>query len=455
MADPLPQDLYAAFRENVTEHGLWEPDDRLLVAVSGGPDSVVLADLTRQTGQLAGLVHVNYHLRGRDSQADQDLVRDLSDRWGTPFYLLDSSPEALSELRGVSTQMAARQIRYDWWGNLIDTGAGSCVLTAHHADDQLETILLHWLRGTGMTGWLGIPMKRSFLRRPLLPFRKDTLMAYADWAGLTFRTDQSNLGDHYKRNQIRHHILPELLAIQPELHQIADRQTEDARHILQAANWSVQKLEELCLSRTNHQIRINLQPLRSIPWSSYALYQWLHPLGFSRDQLQAIASLDDQAHGQQFHSDHWEAVVDRGHLLCRPRQLPVSEETGSITATTQTVTIRSGQLTIEQVFTWNPSDLDDPNILLLDRRLLTFPLTLRTWAPGDRMRLPGVTGRKKIKAILAEQRMDPFQKRDIPVLYQEIDQQVLWLPGYRVSADASLPDRGSEGLKLTWTPSKH
>ncbi|MCB0693128.1 MAG: hypothetical protein KDC19_02725, partial [Saprospiraceae bacterium] len=117
MADPLPQDLYAAFRENVTEHGLWEPDDRLLVAVSGGPDSVVLADLTRQTGQLAGLVHVNYHLRGRDSQADQDLVRDLSDRWGTPFYLLDSSPEALSELRGVSTQMAARQIRYDWWGN--------------------------------------------------------------------------------------------------------------------------------------------------------------------------------------------------------------------------------------------------------------------------------------------------------------------------------------------------
>lgn len=453
MVEPLPEDLYSAFLKQSAAHALWEPDDRLLVAVSGGPDSVVLADLTRQTGQLAGLVHVNYHLRGHESDADEELVRTLSERWRIPFHLLESSTEELASMNGLSTQMAARQVRYSWWESLVADGAGSCLLTAHHADDQLETILLHWLRGTGLTGWMGIPGQRAFLRRPLLPFAKATLIAYAAWAGLQYRTDRSNLETHYKRNRIRHHVVPELLAIQPELHQVAEQQAEDVRHVLQAADWAVQALAEKYISRSGDQFRIDLLPLRECSFTAYAFYKWLHPLGFSRDQLRSIQEISSPDHGQRFLSTDWEAVVDRGHLICRQRQQTARTESFQVTLSTSVVDLRAGRLIIEQVQRWAESDLDDPNILILDPQSLNFPMVIRTWSAGDRMKLPGLPGRKKIREILAEQKTDPFTKEIFPVLCQEIDQHIIWLPGIRISSEVALPAPGSKALKMTWIPS--
>lgn len=444
---------FSNFLAVVSRHHLWEDGDRLLVGISGGPDSVALGHLAFRTGQLAGLVHVNYGLRGDESDLDEEFVRKLGHQWQVPVYIKHSSREEVTSQTGISLQMAAREIRYTWWETLLLEGRGNRLLTGHHADDQIETVLLHWLRGTGMTGWTGIPFRRGAICRPLLPFSRDHVMHYLEKHDLTFRQDKSNDTDKYLRNRLRHHVVPELKAIQPGIAHIVQQQSEDARMALEAADHAVDYLADGILTKDGNHLMIRLSGLNHVSWASYALYRWLHPKGFNRSQIQTLLGFADDAHGQIFQTASWEGVVDRGVLICRPKpDLSRSIIHEEIWRMESTISCAPGTLRMEPTSLFTPSDLSDRNRIILDVDQLHFPLTLRSWQPGDRMQPHGLAGTKKIKKLLIDDKTSPFEKQEKLVLVHGQNQEILWLIGHR-SSQRGHPGQDAKNLViLEWIP---
>ncbi len=444
---------YAAFLDCVRNHQLWSAHDRLLVGISGGPDSVALAHLAYQTGQLAGLVHVNYHLRGEDADQDEALVHQLGAEWQTPVLIHHTSREALAAFSGYSLQMAAREIRYTWWASLLAENLGTRILTGHQADDQVETILINWIRGTGVAGWAGIPIHRNAICRPLLPFSREQILTYLRDHRLPFRQDRSNDQDVYLRNQIRHHVLPVLTAIQPALPDITWQQTQDTRMALAAADSAVDDLAREVLSIEDSVWTVRLADLKPVSWASYALYRWLHPKGFNRTQIQSILGLKTLAHGQHYHTFDWEATVDRGVLICRPK---TGNQIGGVLAEIWSLDMKIrchyGNLRLSPTSEFITSDAEQRNRIVMNADHLIFPLTIRKWQPGDSMRPFGLKGRKKIKDILINAKSDSFEKQRTLVLVNGSDQEILWLIGHRISESVQ-PDQSTKNMViLQWEP---
>lgn len=440
-----------AFLDVVAEHHLWRGEDQLLIGISGGPDSVALAHLAFCTGQLAGLAHVNYHLRGEESNLDEQLVLELGERWQVPVFVKHSSHEEVTCLSGQSIQMAARSIRYDWWDTLLMEGRGTRLLTGHQADDQIETILMQWIRGTGLAGWIGIPIQRGSICRPLLPFSRDQILEYLSQQDLPFRSDKSNEKDDYLRNRIRHHVVPELKSIQPGLSDLVFQQSRDAQMALRVADSVVDTLAEKLVKQNGTTWTIPLEALREVSWASFAMYRWLHPKGFNRSQIQAILWLDDQAHGQVFHSPTWEAVIDRGVLICKPNAvLPKGVIYQEIWGIETSITTASGSLIFEQTNEYSASDPSDRNRMIIDQNQLQFPLTLRNWQPGDRMRPYGLSGTKKIKDMLIDDKTSPFAKKETLVLTNGPDHEIIWLIGHRVSQSVQPGPETTNLVILRW-----
>ncbi len=436
------------FLETVKAHHLWGPQDALLVGISGGPDSVALAHLAYRTGQLAGLAHVNYHLRGEDSNQDEQLVRQFAEQWDVPVFVYPSSPEELAKDSALSLQMAAREVRYTWWAELIDSGNGTCLLTGHQADDQIETILLHWLRGTGLAGWSGIPLRREVFCRPLLPFSRSEILHYLQHEGLPYRLDFSNETKTYRRNQIRHQILPELLDIQPALHTLVYQQSQDAEGAIAAADAAVDQLADKAVRVVGQTWLFDINALQSVSWASYAWFRWLHPKGFSRDQLQTIARLTQDDHGQYFISDDWECVVNRGQLVCQPVSSVEGAESQILGPKDKVIERLEGVLTIKQVDHFSPSGPGDQHRMIIDAARIKYPLTLRKWQAGDRIQPQGMSGSKKVKDILIDAKSDRFEKEKTLVLAQ--GQDVIWLIGYRLSRHVQPGPDTQAFLELIW-----
>ncbi|MCF8236572.1 MAG: tRNA lysidine(34) synthetase TilS [Saprospiraceae bacterium] len=440
------------FLKSAEAYHLWGPQDALLVGISGGPDSVALTHLAHRSGQLAGLAHVNYHLRGAESDQDEQLVRQLGEQFGVPVHVLHSSPDELAACMGLSLQMAARNVRYTWWNELIAAGQGSCLLTGHQADDQIETILLHWLRGTGLAGWSGIPCRRDVFCRPLLPFTRQEVMAYLENEGLVYRLDSSNETNTYLRNQLRHQIVPGLLKLKPALHSLVQQQSQDAAGALLAAEAAMDQLTDQVVRKEGNTWTFDLSKLQSVRWSSFAWYRWLHPKGFSRDQLQAIDRLTPHDHGQYFEGAGWECVVNRGQVICQPVRPGVSPAHHHIWPYDQVVDRPDGMLTLTSVDHYLSSEPGDLNRMIVDADQLVYPLTLREWRAGDRIQPKGMAGSKKIKDILIDAKADRFEKEKTLVLTHGPDQEIIWLLGYRLSAQVH-PGPGTRSyLELQWLP---
>lgn len=442
---------FASFLDVVVKHQLWGDQDRILIGISAGPDSVALAQLAFCTGQLAGLAHVNYHLREEESDLDEQLIRELGARWQVPVYVHHTSPEELANLPGHSLQMAARTIRYDWWNSLLKDGRGTRLLTGHHADDQIETVLLHWIRGTGLAGWTGMPMRRGPICRPLLPFTRDQILHYLKMHDLPFRLDKSNDKDDYLRNRLRHHVVPELKKIQPQLTDLVRQQCQDAQMALLAADQAVEHLAEQVVNQDGTIWSIQLDALRHISWASFALYRWLQPKGFNRSQIQAIHALENHAHGQVFRSSCWEAVIDRGVLLCKPiEELKTGLIYQEFWSINDSITCALGSLHFEFTKEFGASDPSERNRIIVDKSQLQFPLILRNWQPGDRMRPYGLSGTKKIKDILIDEKTSAFAKQETLVLTSGQNKEIIWLIGHRVSQSVQPGPETTNLVILRW-----
>jgi tRNA(Ile)-lysidine synthase len=450
---PVLEQGFLAF---INEHQLFREDQRVLITVSGGIDSVVLAHLMHGCGFTFAIAHVNFGLRGAESDADALLVKNRATTYGVPFHQTQFDTAAEAEKRGESIQLTARHLRYDWFQTLRREHGYAAIATAHHLNDVLETMLLNLTRGTGLAGLHGIPVKtEQGVVRPLWFATRAAIEAYAHEQQLIWRDDASNATDGYSRNRIRHQVVPALALINPGLLQTLPRtinQIRAAETILQA---ELDRSFAVCTESTTDGYIIDLQQLSQLPEPLYRLNQWLRPYGFTPDVLAQCWQGVDQTGvgtvktGQVFLTATHQLTHHQGRLWLRPRRgtpntpIYVSDwpnepldlgRAGLLTATLQARTDWSG--------TWPTS----PAEALFDADFLPFPWTFRPWKVGDRFRPLGMSGSKLVSDLLQEKHLSLPDREHVWVL--ESAGTICWVLGWRVAQAARVTDTSCQLVKF-------
>jgi tRNA(Ile)-lysidine synthase len=418
------------FLHHINENGLFNVKDRILLGVSGGVDSVVMADLFRRSGFNAGVAHCNFQLRGAESDEDARFVERFAARCGMPFHSTVFETGRVAQDRGISIQMAARELRARWFDELLRAHKYAYVATAHHLNDVLETVLLNLTRGTGIDGLAGIPVRQQRTIRPLLFASRDQINSYAREQDISWREDSSNATDDYQRNMIRHHVVPVLRQINPNL----EETFSDTSFRLRASREFVHRfLKDFSIRNINYDgkhVQISKEELMDHRFASVILWELIKDLGFNFDQCIGIAGGGHQP-GVVFTSSSHRLTVDRdAFVISRLTDITgihVEIPAGATRATGggQSLTLvmqKRDQFALEK----------DDTIAQLDYDKLSFPLIWRAWMEGDRFIPLGMTEHKKVSDFLIDEKVALPEKDHVTVI--ESGGEIVWIVGRRVSA---------------------
>lgn len=399
-----------------------------LVAVSGGVDSVVLAHMLNKAGFKVSIIHCNFQLRGAESDADELFVINLGRKLGVPVHTKTFNTQAYIDKYRISLQMGARELRYGWFESLNASMGTDGVLVAHHADDQIETVMLNLLRGTGIEGIYGMSSKRDFIRRPLLPFSRVEIKSYLEENKLEWREDSSNEKTVYKRNFIRHKVLPLLLEFDPkglELMQYSfDRLKDTGKAFFYFFDlW----LKENVVSEGGYDM-LPFSSLTGVPGKATLVFYWLRKKGFVYAQIEDILyAVENQEAGRHFLSDGWLLNIDRNCLILgkqkefeKPIHLGMDDEGFGY---------GKYRFKCTKLASTSISDRSSENAIL-DLDLLDFPLVLRNWEQGDKFMPLGMQNFKKISDFLIDKKVPLIKKTEVKVLCS--GDNIVWLVGFRI-----------------------
>jgi tRNA(Ile)-lysidine synthase len=401
-------------------------DSRILLAVSGGVDSMVLLDLFRQSGfQSVQLAHVNFGLRGDSSNADQAMIERLAQEFGIPVHIHKPDTEDYAAENGISIQMAAREIRYSWFDEVMKSERIDILATAHHRDDQVETVLQNMVRGTKRKGLEGMKLREDKVIRPLLNCTKAMIREYAKVNRVEYREDASNDSLKYHRNRIRHRVIPELEAINTA----ASDHIADMANFIQRYNRVMDGVfEEVYQSYTTLKTGRTIIPKPTNDREKLALELFLYERGYSRvDQI--LRSCDEGESGRYFDRDTERLLIDRGQLILEPKNREVQSvfQFQSDNETSLEPLMLKWELISRDQF---DAMSDFTNVLAFDADRLEFPITLRRWTDGDRFSPLGLGGSKKVKDFLTDRKVDRFIKERTCVLVS--DNEIVGVVGHQI-----------------------
>jgi tRNA(Ile)-lysidine synthase len=444
--------LAERFASYIIEEGLFSKSDKLLLAVSGGIDSVVLCELCSQTGLDFAIAHCNFRLRGEESERDELFVRKLAAFYNKAILVKKFDTEAYAALNKLSIQVAARQLRYDWFNELLDTsrtvsadGRGfSFVLTAHHADDNIETMLMHFFRGTGIQGLRAMLPSQGKIRRPLLGFYKDELKAFAGRYSLEWVEDSSNDTDKYSRNYFRHEIIPSIKKIFPSAEQNLLANLSRFRETEILYDQAVATHKKRLLETTGNESRIAvLKLLKTVPLKT-VLYEIVFDFNFTAQQVPEILSLLQSDSGKYISSPTHRIIRNRKWLIIAPLQQPepslVLIENSQDAASFPGGTLRFKTGTVESIRT-------EKYIAVLDAAHLRFPLILRKWKAGDYFYPLGMKKKKKLARFFIDQKLSQTEKERVWVL--EMNKKIVWVIGLRIDDRFKVEDIKRPVLMIT------
>ena len=409
--------------------GLCSSDDRILLAVSGGIDSVVMAHLFRQAGVNGAIAHCNFQLRGEDSQQDVSFTKELAGSLGYTFFSKEFEVEEVAEDRKISIQMAARELRYQWFGELLEEHGFDCMATAHTMNDSVETFMLNLSRGTGIRGLSGIPVSTGKVIRPLLFATRTEIEAYADREGIRYREDASNRETKYRRNKIRHDVIPVMEQINPAFIQTMSGNMERLQEALTIFRQAVELTRRDLFSTESGQICINIQSLKALTPKDTWLYELFSPYGFNRMQCEGIGQILDSDSGKRSISPTHQLFKDRDRLI-----LTTSDPGGFdryYLDSPENVSSLPFPMDIEVM---DREELDpiptEPDTACLDLDLVQFPLTLRHWIHGDYFFPLGMEGIKKLSDFFVDRKIPVPEKERIWILAS--GKKIVWILGLRI-----------------------
>ena len=422
---------------------------RWAVAVSGGVDSVVLAHLCKAAGIECILLHCNFGLRGAESDRDQHAVEALADALAFELYINKFDTKAYVAEHGVSIQVAARELRYTWFEKMRVSHACRFIATAHHADDNVETVLMNLFRGSGIRGLRGIVPVQQTIIRPLLGIAKEAIVAYAVQHALQWVEDSSNATDKYSRNYIRHHILPLMKAVYPEagnnfLQSIANMQQAEILYG-QAVDLHIKKL----LVNKNNEVHIPVLKLKKTVPLQAVIYEIIKPYHFSSNDVAAVETLMNSETGRFISSSSHRIIKNRNWLIIAPLAAEQTEHV-VIEAGQSSVLFQHGLLDIKLTAAKQEDIPADANTALLDAKLIRFPMLLRPWKTGDYFYPLGMPKKKKLARFFIDQKLSKTQKEKVWVI--ESDKRIVWVVGLRIDDRCKMLPSTKQVVQIRFTP---
>ena len=442
--------MLTRFRDFITREHLFVEGQQVLLAVSGGRDSVALCDLVYRMGQPFSVAHCNFHLRGDDSNRDEAFVRRLAAHYGVRCFVAHFDTTSAAASSGMSIEATARQQRYGFFSQVQEQEGFSVVATAHHRDDATETFFINLLRGTGIGGLHGIKPRNGSLVRPLLPFSRDDINAYIAERGLSYVDDYTNDEPVYLRNRIRLQLMPLLRQMEPSIDKIMER---NIAHLADAEELYRQRVEELRLTLLHRDtdtggFYIDMGPLQKVTPLPTVLFELLAPFGFSPYVVDELMRTLDGQSGAQWYAGSWRLIRDRQRLVIYPLRHHVDGPIGNITAP-GSYTWDEGRLVLSLLHTI-PSPLRQPcHRACFDAQKIHYPLHLRHWCQGDRFRPFGMQGSRLLSNFFIDNKFTLQQKEDCWLLCDS-DDTILWIVNHRASAVASVTPQTREVLMVSY-----
>lgn len=442
----MSDDLEQRFRQHVQQRLLLPARCRLLVAVSGGPDSVTLLHLCCRLGLSVVVGHVNHQLRGAQSDADEAFVKQLAASRHIPFAVHRVNTLEFAAEKKLSLQQAARHLRYEALEAMRRAFSLQRIATAHHADDAVETLLLNLFRGTGIRGLAGIPEKKGRIIRPLMPFTKDELLDYARRQGLTYMEDETNYQSVYTRNKIRLEIIPVIEQHFPAFRSVLLRQLPLYRQAAELLDAVLEKKLNRLLRRLPDSQHLPIKSLRGQP-ALLLLGHWLRPYGFNAEQIVQLTQALQQAHGSRFVSPTHRLLVDRKFLVLTELQRP-SATTVTLPADVTRLVLPQGTLQARLLEKWEAVS-DNPHEHWLDADKLQFPLLLRPWRAGDYFYPFGMKRKKKkVSDLLTDMKLSLWEKEQTCVVLS--GDRICCVLGHRTDDRFRITAATRRVLKLSW-----
>ncbi|MHA6280294.1 tRNA lysidine(34) synthetase TilS [Salinimicrobium sp. CAU 1759] len=419
-------------------------EKKILLAVSGGLDSVVLAHLCKDAGLNISLAHCNFQLRGDESDGDEAFVMELADALEAEVFIESFETEAYALEKKVSVQMAARELRYHWFRELQETLQFDYVFTAHHANDNLETVLINFIRGTGLEGLTGIPDVNEFIVRPLLPYTREDIENYAHLQKLKWREDSSNESVKYFRNKVRLEVIPKLLELNPQLLESFSKTRSHLQQSSELIEDYISAIFPKIAKQEEYGYSFKVKLLKTLPNTKAVMYNLFRSFGFT--EWEDVHGLLDAQAGKMVFSKTHRLIKDREDLLLTT--LPPNEDkVYEIRENEEVVMLPIG------TFQFEPTEeilKADPWTIYLDRNKLQYPLIVRKWRQGDYFYPFGMQGKKKLSKFFKDEKLSLPQKENCWLLCSGKD--IIWVIGHRADARFAVEDTTKEILRLSYTP---
>jgi tRNA(Ile)-lysidine synthase len=425
------ENLIASFQDSLDRLGVTKKD-RLLLAVSGGLDSVVLAECTARSGLNFGIAHANFQLRGPESDRDESFVRRLANQYNRPFFTKKFETTFYAETEKVSIQVAARDLRYAWFKTMTgnDPSLFQYLLTAHHQDDQVETMVMHFFRGTGIQGLTGMPEKNGVLLRPFLFFPKSLLKEFAVTQNLSWVEDSTNASGDYTRNYFRNQLIPAVATIFPDVQQNLEKNlhrfSEGAALYRQAVALHKKKL----LKPVGLEFHIPILLLKKAVPQRTILFEIIKDYHFTAAQTEEVIRLMDSSNGKYISGPSHRIIKNRRWLIIAP--LATKEVSHIIVEKNdRTIEYPQGHLRIKHIANQEQETISkEADTACLDAEKIRFPLILRKWEAGDYFYPLGMKKKKKLARFFIDQKISKTAKEKIWVLV--MDSQIVWVVGKRI-----------------------
>lgn len=407
----------------ITENNLFSKEDKLLISISGGADSVCLFFVLKELGYQIQLAHCNFNLRGKESDDDQYFVDQLAKKYGLTLHLKSFQTEEYANTNHISIQMAARELRYKWFDQLLALNNLDVIITGHHQNDNIETFLINLIRGTGINGLCGIKPKNKNIIRPLLQITRKEIEEYLYQNNYKFCIDRSNTNVKYLRNKIRHMLIPLLKDINSSIEQTII----DEMSIFSGVNNIFQKeidlIRDRLITEKSNAHRIKISELINLENLEVILFEVLRPFGFL--QIKKIIKAINSQSGKQFFSANYQLIVDREEIIISSLEnIPDDLEILELTTEIQAPVHMQFNISADAVLDKNS------NIAKLDFDKLLFPLKLRKWKDGDKFKPLGMNNFKKLSDFFIDEKYSIFDKQQQWILCSGDD--IIWIVGNRI-----------------------
>lgn len=424
---------------------------KVLCAVSGGADSIVMVDILKTLGYEIGIAHCNFKLRGKAADKDEQFVKAYAEVNNIPFYSTCFETEKYAKKHKLSIQMAARVLRYNWFEEIRKLYGYEKIATAHHLNDQIETVLLNLIKGTGISGITGIKVKNEKVVRPLLSLTKETILKYADKQNLKYRTDASNADNKYERNLIRNKIVPLFENINPALLHTFQNNLNHFNEAEQLANYAIQHLKKKLIENRKGNYFISILKLQSQPGWKTLLDDLLVDFDFSHKQTEEVIKMLNSQSGKQIDNANYRLIKDREFLIISEANSENNNEAiVLIENEKQKVKTPFFKLKFEVVKFKGVQHKSPEWFMQLDYHKISFPLTLRKWQQGDYFYPLGMNKKKKISNFLIDEKVSVLDKEQTYVLLS--GEHIIAIIGKRIDDRFKVTDTTKKALEIVLKP---